>query len=77
MDAVTYPNPEVAKELAEHWLHARVDVSEDKAVATLFGVAAIPTAVAATADGNVLGSHIGFLDPEPFKKKLQALRKKR
>ena len=73
MDAVTYPDPVVKKELL-NWLEARVDVSLQKGVAELFSVAAIPVALAVTAEGRIVGRVIGFLEPERFKKKIATLR---
>ncbi len=73
MDAVTYPDPEVKKELL-NWLEARVDVSLQKGVAELFFVAAIPVALAVTAEGRIVGRLTGFLEPESFKKEIATLR---
>ncbi len=73
MDAVTYPDPEVKKELL-NWLQARVDVSLQKGVAELFFVAAIPVALAVTAEGRIVGRLTGFLEPESFKKEIATLR---
>ncbi len=73
MDAVTYPDPEVKKELL-NWLEARVDVSLQKGVAELFSVAAIPVALAVTAEGRIVGRLTGFLEPESFKKEIATLR---
>ena len=73
MDAVTYPDPEVKKELL-NWLEARVDVSLQKGVAGLFFVAAIPVALAVTAEGRIVGRLTGFLEPESFKKEVATLR---
>ncbi len=73
MDAVTYPDPEVKKELL-NWLQARVDVSLQKGVAELFSVAAIPVALAVTAEGRIVGRLTGFLEPESFKKEIATLR---
>ena len=73
MDAVTYPDPEVKKELL-NWLAARVDVSLQKGVAELFSVAAIPVALAVTAEGRIVGRVTGFLVPESFKKEIATLR---
>jgi starvation-inducible outer membrane lipoprotein len=73
MDAVTYPDPEVKKELV-NWLEARVDVSLQKGVAELFSVAAIPVALAVTAEGRIVGRLTGFLEPESFKKEVATLR---
>ncbi len=73
MDAVTYPDPEVKKELLT-WVEARVDVSLQKGVAELFSVAAIPVALAVTAEGRIVGRLTGFLEPESFKKEIATLR---
>ena len=73
MDAVTYPDPEVKKELL-NWLAARVDVSLQKGVAELFSVAAIPVALAVTAEGRIVGRVTGFLEPGSFKKEIATLR---
>ena len=77
MDTVTYPDAEVRAELGEHWLDTHLDVTEAREVAALCRVAAIPTAVAATSDGTVLGRVQGFMAPEAFQNELQALRSKR
>ncbi len=74
MDAVTYPHADVKKELDGNWLHAHLDVSEDREVTRLFGVAAIPTAVAVAGDGTILGSIRGFVEPASFQEELRALR---
>ena len=73
MDTVTYPDPSVRKELG-NWLEARVDVSVQKGVAELFTVAAIPVALAVTADGRIAGRLLGFFEPESFERKVAALR---
>lgn len=77
MDAVTYPHAGVRQELDLHWLDDHIDVTKVQDVAALFGVVAIPTAVAITADGTVLGTVQGFATPESFCKQLEALRGKR
>ena len=77
MDAVTYPHQDVRRELEKHWLTSQFDVSESKPVATLFGVSAIPVAIAVTHDGKVLGRVLGFVAPEAFEKDLETLRGER
>ena len=76
MDTVTYPNSEVARELEARWLSRSFDVTESRSVAALFGVVAIPTAIAVRGDGFLLGRVQGFVPPEEFQKKLAALRGK-
>lgn len=77
MDAVTYPHEVVKGELTDHWLAIKVDVAERKAVADTFGVSGIPVAVAVNADGAILGSILGFVEPEQFGKQLGDLRQTR
>ena len=73
MDAVTYPHSEVVKEL-ENWLEVYVDVSLQREVAEAFDVAAIPLALAVTGEGKIFGRLLGFMEPEPFKNQITALR---
>ncbi len=73
MDAVTYPNPDVVREL-ENWLEIHVDVSRQKDVAGLFDVAAIPLALAATGEGNIFGRLLGFMEPGPFARQIASWR---
>lgn len=77
MDAVTYPNDLVKKELAAHWLSTKIDVSERSAVASSFSVSGIPVAVAVSPAGEVLGRVLGFVEPERFGKELSQLRGER
>ena len=74
MDAVTYPHQTVSHELAQHWLDLEVDVSQHQAVATSFGVTAIPMAVAVTDEGEILGRILGFVEPARFANELETLR---
>ena len=73
MDTVTYPNARVRAEL-DHWLQIEVDVSAEMQVATLFGVAGIPVAIAMTGKGEVLGRLLGFIEPQRFEKDVAVLR---
>jgi thioredoxin-related protein len=73
MDTVTYPDPKVRAELTR-WLEHRVDVTEDRELATLFEIAAIPTAVLVDAEGRVLDRVVGFVKPGDFLKRLEAAR---
>ena len=73
MDAVTYPNPDVVREL-ENWLEIHVDVTLQKDVAELFDVAAIPLALAATGEGNIVGRLRGFVEPGLFVREIASWR---
>ena len=73
MDAVTYPNPDVVREL-KNWLEIHVDVSLQTDVAELFDVAAIPLALAATGEGKIFGRLRGFMEPGPFEKEIASWR---
>lgn len=73
MDTVTYPHKAVQQEL-EHWVERKVDVTEWREVAGLFGVTAVPTAVLVTAKGQTLGRISNFVEPEPFADALSRVR---
>lgn len=77
MDAVTYPDERVMNELVEHWLTTKIDVSEQKAVASTFGVSGIPVAVAVSPKGEILGRVLGFIEPEGLGRELSRLRRAR
>ncbi len=77
MDTVTYPHAVVKRELDQYWLDARLDVTSAANVAALFGVSAIPTAIAVTEHGIVRGRVQGSAEPEAFRQQLEALRAKR
>ena len=73
MDAVTYPHEEVKAELSS-WLERRVDITEERQLAAVFEVAAIPTAVLMDHDGRILDRVIGFVEPSDFRKRLSDAR---
>lgn len=62
---MTYPDPDVRRELL-HWIERKVDVTESRGVAELFGVTAVPVAIGATGDGLVLGKVSNFVEPVQF-----------
>jgi thioredoxin-related protein len=74
MDTVTYPAAGVKEEL-EHWVMGKVDVSVHPGMARLFGVLAIPEAVAVDRDGRILGRIPDFVEPAAFTTGLRKLRK--
>jgi len=73
MDTVTYPDAAVKSELAG-WVFGRVDISEHPGVARSLGVAGVPTAVALTSEGRVLGRIEGFVPGPDFARRIGALR---
>ena len=73
MDTVTYPHTDVREELEQHWLVAHLDVTQDKAVADVFGVVAIPTVLGVTGQGVLIDRMVGFVGPVPFLDALQAM----
>lgn len=74
MDTVTYPDATVARELSG-WEVGKIDVSKSPEAARLFGVPAVPAAVAVSRDGIVLGRIEGFVAPEAFRAQLRKLRR--
>jgi thiol:disulfide interchange protein len=73
MSAVTYSDTRVKQELA-CWVLVQVDVADHPEVAGLFEVAAIPVAVAVTADGVELGRVENFVEPAAFRARLERMR---
>ncbi|MBI2921468.1 MAG: hypothetical protein HYY18_10340 [Planctomycetes bacterium] len=73
MDAETYPDAAVKAELA-NWVFIRLDLATARADAKALGVAAVPTAVAVTPEGQVLGRLEGFVNAEDFAQALSRLR---
>ena len=73
MDTVTYPDSKVREELA-NWTFVRVDISKQRETANLFDVSAIPMAISATSEGDLVVKVVGFLDPERFSERLKGLR---
>lgn len=73
MDAVTYPHTDVVAEL-QHWEKLHVDVTDHPEVAELFGVRAMPTALAVRADGVVLGRKLNYVGPSEFLAWLREMR---
>ncbi len=76
MDTVTYPDSGVRGEL-QSWATARLDVSKAPGVARVFGVPAVPTALAVASDGRVVGRKAGFVEPKAFVLWLRSLREAR
>ena len=75
MDAVTYPHRQVKEELSS-WVVVRVNIEERREVATLFGVDAIPVAVAVDAGGRELGRAENFVEPAKFRRLLETWRRR-
>lgn len=77
MDAVTYPDDRVQRELSAHWVTAKLDVAARGAVAAAIEVSGVPAAVALSPEGLVLGRVLGFVPPELFERRLVELRDSR
>jgi len=75
MDTVTYPDPIVKEELAR-WVFLKIDVSEHKQAAEWFDVAALPVALAVSADMKIHARIAGFVEPAAFRQKLADTRNK-
>lgn len=77
MDAVTYPHPRVKGELT-NWVVVRIDITEQPRVVKLFGVEAIPVAIAVAIVGETGSRELGrienFVEPAMFAGKLRAWR---
>jgi len=69
LDAQTFSD-EGVKALLARFVTVRIDVDKDEATSQAYGVNAMPTLVAADADGKVLVRHIGFIPPAGMKEML-------
>jgi TolA-binding protein len=66
MDAVTYPNDEVATFLEEHAVCYKPQVDENKGLARRYGVAWTPGLCWLDGDGNLWHQNVGFFEPHEF-----------
>jgi thioredoxin-related protein/outer membrane protein assembly factor BamD (BamD/ComL family) len=66
LDAATFSNETVAALLNERFVPLKIDAARDVALAQALHVDRYPTLVLGSAEGIILESHVGYLDPEPF-----------
>lgn len=66
MGAVTYPNPEVARYIDQHFIPVQFNVVEQPEVIDRFNSAWTPTLIVQDADGREYRRSLGYLDPARF-----------
>jgi hypothetical protein len=66
MGAVTYPNPEVERFIAEHFIPVQFNVVEQPEVMDRFNTPWTPTLIVQDADGREHRRSQGYLDPMRF-----------
>ncbi len=62
LDATTFRDPKVIKLLNERFIAVKVDGNKEERVTSALNVTSFPTLVIATADGKVVGRHVGYAD---------------
>jgi thioredoxin 1 len=65
MDEKTFADPEIVK-LAENFVCIRVDTDEDKKTAFAYKIKSLPRTLFLNVHGEIVGDHLGFLEPEVF-----------
>ncbi len=66
MDAVTYSNPRTVEFVKDRMIPLRVNVSQDRVMATKYQIQYTPTIVTLDGDGKELHRGVGFYPPEEF-----------
>ena len=66
MGAVTYPNPEVARFIEEHFIPVQFNVAEQPEVMDQFNTPWTPTLIVQDAEGREHRRSHGYLDPARF-----------
>jgi thioredoxin-related protein len=62
LDATTFRDPKVAKLLNERFVAVKIDAQKEERLATALRIESYPTLLMATADGKVIGRHVGYAD---------------
>ena len=66
MGAVTYPNPEVARYIDQHFIPVQFNVVEQPEVIDRFNSAWTPTLIVQDPEGREYRRSLGYLDPQCF-----------
>jgi hypothetical protein len=74
MDAVTYPNPEVAHLIEEHFVPVQFNVVEQADVMDQFNTPWTPTLIVQDAEGREHRRSNGYLDPKRFQAEMAVAR---
>jgi thiol:disulfide interchange protein len=71
LDAKTFSDAKVQKFLTDKTVAIKIDVDDNRQMATKYKVTAIPTLVFVAADGKEIGRLVGFRDVDTFLKEAQ------
>ena len=66
MGTVTYPNPEVARYVRDHFVPVQYNVAERPQAIDQFNSAWTPTLIVQDAEGREYRRSLGYLDPQRF-----------
>jgi len=75
MKRTTYHDPQVIK-TAEQFITIMVDTDRQGTIAEQFGVSGIPAYVITAPDGKIIGSFVGYFNPDEFVSELTAALRK-
>ncbi|MBL8796569.1 MAG: thioredoxin family protein [Planctomycetia bacterium] len=73
LDKKTWPDAKVQGWLRDHAVALKIDIDKDEAVAEKFKITSIPTLVFLKPDGTVVGKMVGFVKPEEFVERADAI----
>jgi thioredoxin-like negative regulator of GroEL len=62
LDATTFRDPRVVKLLNERFIPVKVDANREMRLTQALGIDSYPTVILASAEGKVLGRHVGYAD---------------
>ncbi|MBI3455897.1 MAG: thioredoxin family protein [Candidatus Rokubacteria bacterium] len=66
MGTVTYPNPDVQREIEQHFVPVQFNVVEQRPVMDQFNSSWTPTLIVQDSDGREYRRSLGYLDPARF-----------
>ena len=62
LDATTFRDPKVVKLLNERFIPVKIDAQKHRQLTDALGIESYPTLVLASAEGKVIGRHVGYAD---------------
>ena len=71
----TLTNPQLAKYINSTFVSVHLDLDTDKRVAKILEVEKIPCTIVLSPEADLLGRHVGFLEPTPMYQMLAATQK--
>ncbi|QJX00714.1 thioredoxin family protein [Frigoriglobus tundricola] len=62
LDATTFRDPNVAKLLNDRFIPVKIDANQEPKLTAALSIDSFPTLVLASANGKVIGRHVGYAD---------------